>query len=114
MAGRTGFLESEEAAVRKICVTFGCVYATVKPNCSIKYSDEVVIDFQEKDGCQVAAVATDQEQYVMPGAMTSDGFTPFENASSMYQEALEQTITSRQRPSGRPGGQVIFNFSSKG
>lgn len=112
MAGRAGFLESEATAVQNICATNGCVYATRKPSCSIKYSEEVVMDFQEPDGCQVAAIDDDQKNYVIPGTMTSDGFTPFVNAPRLYPKQLEQTITTERRPSGQGDVRVIFKFRS--
>lgn len=107
MASQSGFLETEAAIIRNICLPNKCVYAREDGRCGTKYADEAVIDFAE-DGCQMAAVrdlsstglVEIANMLITPGMMTDKGFAPFQS----------ETITGREHQAGmvNVNGRVIY------
>ncbi len=82
MATTPGWRERESALVSTICKPYNCVYEATHDDgehyCSVKYSDQVVYDF-DTDGCAVAAQYDQKNPFsIRPGEMTRQGFIPFD------------------------------------
>lgn len=107
MASQLGYLETEEAIIKNICLPNRCVYARSDGRCSTKYSDEAIIDFAG-DGCQTAATRDPSDtglvdidnMCIIPGTMTAKGFTPFQ----------EKPITRREHQTSliNVEGKIIY------
>ena len=113
MAGLRGFEAQAQSYITNVCKQRGCVYAgsnffSGEPDCKVKYSDEVVRDF-ETDGCAAAAIPVDtddwnQEAPVIPVTIFGNGQVSLTKFSVPKDRHRQQLV----REAGREGQRTVF------